>query len=83
MAIRIAHLLVYIELPEDLRSIKQMLVVKDPVLSQWSLPGQSMRYAHFFALNASRGKLSNSASQYPLIKNKKVRNPCTAASGTI
>jgi hypothetical protein len=36
---------------------------------------------YFLTLNASNGRLSNSAIQYPLIRNKNVRKPCTAASG--
>jgi len=38
---------------------------------------------YFFTLNARSGRLSKSAIQYPLIRNRKAKKPCTAASGTM
>ncbi len=38
---------------------------------------------YFLTLNARSGRLSISATQYPLIRNKNVRKPWTAASGMI
>ena len=34
-----------------------------------------------FTLYAKSGKLRMSATQYPLMRKRDVRNPCTAASG--
>jgi hypothetical protein len=39
--------------------------------------------AYFFALKANKGRLSRIASQYPLMRNRKVRKAWTAASGTM
>jgi hypothetical protein len=44
-------------------------------------PGELPTY--FFALNATRGRFSTMASQYPLITKRKVRKAWTAASGMI
>ena len=36
---------------------------------------------YFLMFHPMSGKLRIRGSQYPLIRNMKVRNPCTAASG--
>ena len=46
------------------------------------VPG-STKTTYFFALNANSGRFSTIATQYPLMINRKVRNPWTAASGTM
>jgi hypothetical protein len=43
----------------------------------------SAEQTYFLTLNARSGRFSKSAIQYPLIRNKNVRNPWTAASGTM
>ena len=78
-----SYLLVHIELPEDLRCVQQMLVLKDPVtvsivLIPWYSHGPA---TYFFPFHANRGRFRINAIQYPLMRNKKVRKACTAASG--
>lgn len=83
------HLLVHVQLAEDLRRIQQMLVLVDPgIVSCRSLEAVSgvsgsTKTTYFFALNANSGRFSTIATQYPLMINRKVRNPWTAASGTM
>lgn len=81
------YLLVHIKLAENLGGIKQVGVINNSssrvvrktysTLRQYS----SSRAAHFLMLYPSRGRLRIRATQYPLIKNKKVKKPWTAASG--
>jgi hypothetical protein len=56
------HLFVNIELAEDLGRIKKMLVLDDSVIVRL-FHSYDRLCAYFFALNASRGRLSTSASQ--------------------
>ncbi len=65
-----------IQFPENLGRIKEMLVVKDPasVILSAHVCFLVHEGTHFFALKARRGRFNNNASQYPLIKKRKVRN---------
>jgi hypothetical protein len=76
-----------VQLPENLRRIQKMLVLKYsahksaiqiPIISP--LPTKT---TYFFAFQANSGRFRISAIQYPLIRNRKVRNAWTAASGTM
>ena len=80
-------LLVHVQLAEDLSRIQQVLVLVDPVFVSLVLPlglrNKGKKTTYFFALNANNGKFNTIATQYPLMINRKVRNPWTAASGTM
>ena len=75
----------YIQLPEDLGCIQEVLILEDPVKRQLlAYDGRVLvGWAHFFALNANKGRFRSSAIQYPLIRKRNVRKACTAASGTM
>ena len=75
-----------IQLPEDLRRVKQVLVLEDSgLVSNASRRGifSTGTQTHFFAFHANSGKFRIIAIQYPLMTNKKVRKAWTAASGTM
>lgn len=85
-----------VQLPEDLGCVQQVRVLDDPrarsvshlVVAQPELQS-SGRIAcprwwwvtYFLAFQANSGRLTIKGSQYPLMRNRKVKNPCTAASG--
>ena len=75
-------LLVHIKLPEDFSRIQEMLVLEDPaIVSARSWPTYPVACTYFLPFQASRGRLSMSATQYPLIRKSAVRKAWTAASG--
>jgi hypothetical protein len=79
---RLSYLLVYVQLPEDLGCVQEMLVLKD---SAW-VSTSACVYSHcfctyFLPFQINRGRFRTSASQYPLMRKRIVRKPCTAASG--
>ena len=76
-----AYPLVRVQLPENLGCVKEMLVLENPVKCKCHVCSQTGCSTYFFAFHASSGKFRIKASQYPLIKNMKVRNAWTAASG--
>jgi hypothetical protein len=45
-----------------------------------TVPGEG-KVTYFLMFQISSGRFRTKASQYPLIRNRKVRNPWTAASG--
>jgi hypothetical protein len=88
-----AFLLVHVQFPEDLGRVEEVLVVHDPVkirlvshvqecggyfIRGW---GAVCAITYFFAFHARRGRFSNSAIQYPLMRKRKVKKAWTAASG--
>ena len=81
------HLLVDIQLAEDLGGVKQMSVVNDPVypVSTFFAPFRAKLLreypTHFLTFHPRRGKLRIRGSQYPLMRNRKVMKPWTATSG--
>jgi hypothetical protein len=80
------HLFMNVQLPEDLGRIKKVLVFKNPIrqlLSGSHLARGAECLTYFLPLNANNGKFSNNANQYPLMRNRKVKKACTAASGTM
>lgn len=97
-----AYLLVYIQLPENLSSVKEMCVVKNPIYlisseyravkqpdfvceEMWNIQKASQPgvVTYFLTLKARSGRLRINATQYPLIRNSRVKKPWTAASGMI
>lgn len=68
-----SYLLMDVQLPEDFRRIKQVVLLEDPVQRQYVLHATSIMYTYFFPFHARRGRLRISAIQYPLIRNRKVR----------
>jgi hypothetical protein len=75
-----SYLLVHIELPEDLRRVQQVLVLKDPTTISMRLT-LIVIGTYFFPFQANSGRFRISAIQYPLMRNRKVRKAWTAASG--
>jgi hypothetical protein len=69
-----AYLLMNIQLPEDLCRVEQMVLLKDPFLGQYTfLHARFGVYTYFLPFHAKRGRFRISATQYPLIRNRKVR----------
>ena len=52
-------------------------------LHKISDPELGGRSPYFFALYATNGRFKINGIQYPLIRKRKVKKACTAASGTI
>lgn len=75
-------LLVHVKLPKDLGRVQEMLVFKDPVLVSMLLHAAGCP-TYFFPFQANKGRFKIRATQYPLIRKRKVRKAWTAASGTM
>lgn len=70
-----------VELAEDLSRIEEVGVVNDPqLLLVFRLEFQDW-VTYFLTFQPRRGKLRIRGTQYPLIRKRKVKKPCTAASG--
>lgn len=65
-------LLVYVELPEDLGRVQEMLVLEDPVPIN-TLLHAVMCPTYFLPFQANRGRFRIRATQYPLMRKRKVR----------
>ena len=82
----IPNLLVHVQLPEDLGRVQEMGVIDNPRQnSQYIAVPRAQVYMHrttyFLTFQATSGTLRTRGSQYPLIRNRKVRKPWTATSG--
>lgn len=65
-----------VEFSEDLSSIQQVGVVHDPNARLAKMKCSTrLEDTYFLAFHATRGKLRTRAIQYPLMRNKKVKNP--------
>lgn len=71
-----------IQLPKDLSCVEKMLILEYSAKYQTSA-SVVMWYTDFFAFQPRRGRFKINANQYPLMRNNRVKNPCTAASGMI
>jgi hypothetical protein len=85
IALCVSYLLVNVQLPEDLGRVEQVVLLEDPIPSQYSCSqtAQLGLCTYFLPFQANRGRFRISATQYPLIRKRKVRKPWTAASGTM
>lgn len=86
--IKRSYLLVNVEFPEDLGCVQQVSVVHNPagLVSMQNKPrapagSQPRSLTYFLMFQPNSGRFKTRAIQYPLMRNKNVRNPCTAASG--
>jgi hypothetical protein len=66
-----------VELPEDLGRVKQVVLLEDPSSSQYSSSptAQPDLYTYFLPFQANRGRFRIRATQYPLMRKRKVRKP--------
>ena len=71
------YLLVDVKLPEDLGRVEKVVLLEDPSSSQYSFSqtAQLGLYTYFLPFQASRGRLRIRATQYPLMRKRKVRKP--------
>lgn len=79
----VRYLLVDVQLPENLGRIQQVRVLDNPeVWRQFYVRHvRGSGHPYFLMFHARRGRFRIRATQYPLMRKRKVRNPWTAASG--